>query len=302
LQKCQNEIITNLQAEGWIIEHKIDIKGCPSCFFKKKWDKLVFILGEMDNKIFFFSQEYLKKSVILEKGKGKEIAKEEIKEDMDLKKPQKSDNIEKKLSENFHVLYVVYKNGTTIFEYQFRDKIIDSDLFTGILSAVGEILKEATGNISNIMEISQENLFILFEHENMFSTILVSDSNEPEIRTILKKFNTRFIEIFQEDLEKWTGEISKFKKTIKMVGEIFNINGEMANINTMKVKKDELDEIKEVDHVEHKKEKKSEENFYYYYCENCKQWYKVDYKGVYTCLYCNNNLINKTDIVMKYKK
>jgi hypothetical protein len=169
-QESQDKIINKYLDKGWKIEEQFEIKNCPCFFLKRKNDKIVIIMGIMDNKTYVYSQEFIKSSQSKEKKS-------------DLKKSLKIDSAS--LIEYFHVIYIFYSNGTTIFEHRFKkDKYIDSDLLTSILTAIGEVLKEATGNLNSIQEINQGNLFIIFEHEKLFSTILVSEKNIPEIREL----------------------------------------------------------------------------------------------------------------------
>lgn len=292
-QESQDKIINKYLDKGWKIEEKFEIKNCPSFFLKRKNDKIVIIMGIMDNKTYVYSQEFIKSSQSKEKKS-------------DLKKSLKIDGLS--LIKYFHVIYIFYTNGTTIFEYRFKkDKYIDSDLLTSILTAIGEILKEATGNLNSIQEINQGNLFIIFEHDKLFSTILVSEKNIPAIRDRLKRFNKRFLEVFKDNLTNWTGEISKFNKTNKILEEIYEIDIEEIS----KKEESELETDIEEEDIKTPIEKQQEEidifkivdtELFYYYCENCSQWYKVNFRGKYNCLYCNVKLADMTDNVKKVKE
>jgi hypothetical protein len=292
-QESQDKIINKYLDKGWKIEEQFEIKNCPCFFLKRKNDKIVIIMGIMDNKTYVYSQEFIKSSQSKEKKS-------------DLKKSLKIDSAS--LIEYFHVIYIFYSNGTTIFEHRFKkDKYIDSDLLTSILTAIGEVLKEATGNLNSIQEINQGNLFIIFEHEKLFSTILVSEKNIPEIRDKLKIFNKKFLEAFKDNLINWTGEISKFNKTKGILEEVYEINIDEISkkseseteINTQK---EEL--ITKTEKQENNMDvfKITGEELFYYYCENCSQWYKVNFRGKYSCLYCNSELVDMTDNVKKIKE
>ncbi|MHA1309527.1 MAG: hypothetical protein ACTSQO_01245 [Candidatus Helarchaeota archaeon] len=278
--------------EGWSNIEEFDINNCPIIFLKRDSDKLILILATMDNKTYLYSQLYLK-----EENKDKE--KQNL-----IENSQVSINLGDIL-DHLYALYVFYFNGTTIFEYQFKEQKIDSDLFTSILSAISDVLKEATGNLSNIKEISQENLYIIFEHEKLFSTILLCDINIPNIRIILKEFNNTFLRNFNEYLKNWTGEVSKFKNTINIINDIFKVDKLKDKLNKINTATDKTNNLEQTNYINSPKNSENNnitEKTFYYYCESCKQWYKVNFEGVYSCLYCGNILINKTDFVLKYKQ
>jgi len=275
-------------AENWKIAHRIEIKGCPTIFFKQKENKKAIILASMDNKVFIFSEIYIKEIT-----KTKDISKIGGKS---AQLPRDTD-----LVEFFHVLYVFYKNGSCLFEYQFKEQTIDSDLLTSIFTAIGEVLKEATGNFGNIKEISQENLYILFEHETLFSSILISDRNDESIRLKLKAFNQIFLSKYK--LERWSGEINQFRNATEILTKIFGIKTDenKVNISSYQKKRKATEDIEDIHDIRlmttdiDEISPLIEEKTYYYLCEHCDQWYKVYYEGRYSCIYCNNELINKTD-------
>lgn len=294
-QESQDNLISTYIDKDWKIEDKFNIKGCPTFFLKRENDKIVIIMGIMDNKTYVYSQEFIKSRQTKEKKS-------------DLDNSSKIDS--SSLIKYFHFIYIFYSNGTTIFEHRFKkEKYIDSDLLTSILTAIGEILKEATGNLNSIQEINQGNLFIIFEHEKLFSTILVSEKNIPTIRDKLKRFNKRFLDEFKDNLTNWTGEISKFNKTNKILEEIYGIDieeiskkPELTKEKESNIQKEDLITPTEKEPDEIDVFKIVDEELFYYYCENCSQWYKVNFSGKYNCLYCNATLVDMTDNVKKVKE
>ncbi|MBD3228150.1 MAG: hypothetical protein GF329_08170 [Candidatus Lokiarchaeota archaeon] len=296
IQTNQNDIIKRHEEENWEIDRKIKIKGCPTLYLKKDKNKKIILMAMMDEKIYVFTQMYRIKN------------KKKIQKTKEKKKTKVSG---KDVVKYFHIMYVLYKNGTNIFEYRFRKrKYIDSDLLTSILTAIGEVLKEATGNLSSIREINQGNLYIILEHEKTFSTLLMSDSNKSEIKEYLKKFNQLFIKKYKDDLINWTGEISKFKGTEQIINKLFDISDKSIESTPKKEEKREKQE-EEKEKVGESVDKKErfeplnileEEKYHYYYCISCKQWYKVDYAGQYDCLYCGQRLVDKTENVKKLKE
>ena len=318
IDKCADNLITDLKHNGWQIEKEVEIKDCPTYYLKKDNNKLVFILARMDQKVYYYSQKF-QKTKQLEDVKHKILQQEKKYDDRDLIK-------------YYHSFFIQYKNGTTIFEYIFREQKIDSDLFTSSLSAICDVIKEATGNLTNIKEIVKENLFILIENDELFSTILISETNVPQVRDKLKEFNKKFLKRYENELKNWTGEVNRFKGTIDIIREIFKIEkDDSLKLQTTKqediyVGKEELkkEEPKkeeflksevpsleinegqiEYDEIKNNKtypEPILKENIYYYYCPNCNQWYKVEFKREYNCIYCGNILLDKTDEVKKYQQ
>ncbi|TFF87509.1 MAG: hypothetical protein EU550_03115 [Promethearchaeota archaeon] len=301
MQESQKEIIDTNREDGWEVDKKDTIKGCPVFYLRNDKNKMISLMASMDDKIYVFSQIY-------------KVDKK------DYKKSKKSEKVDKtKVSGTdivryFHVLYILYKNGTNIFEYRFRkEKYIDSDLLTSILTAIEDVLKEATGNLSSIQEINQGNLYIIFEHDKDFSTLLISDNNKTVIKKYLKKFNQLFIKRYNYDLKNWTGEISKFKETEQIIKKLFNIGDKPLEsvdkkVEKLEKEKEKIEEKKKTKDSEGKEEKFEslkilEEEFYYFYCPKCNQWYKVvDYADNYDCLYCGTKLIDKTENVKKLKE
>ncbi|UCC20701.1 MAG: hypothetical protein JSV62_05295 [Promethearchaeota archaeon] len=123
-------------------------------------------------------------------------------------------------------LFVLTKDGLSLYEYSFGVEIQDPALISAMISALTNFVREATGSKKSLRTIDQEDKKVILYHGNHTITALTSEKDLPIIHKRIKKFSETFEQEFGIQLKKWTGETSVFKGAEVIVNKNFPIDVE----------------------------------------------------------------------------
>jgi len=101
-------------------------------------------------------------------------------------------------------------------------RVIDENVFTMVLQAVGSILDELLKK-GEVREIKMDRAVLLIQHNKNFpvASVLVTTKSSKSLRYGLKKFNSEFIDKFKSHFGGMY-EVSRFKKARTLVEEYFD--------------------------------------------------------------------------------
>jgi hypothetical protein len=123
-------------------------------------------------------------------------------------------------------LFVLTKDGLSLYEYSFGIEIQDPALISAMISALTNFVREATGSKKSLRTVDQEDKKVILYHGIYTTTALMSEKDLPIIHKRIKRFSESFEEQFGIQLKKWTGETSLFKGAEVLVNKNFPIDVE----------------------------------------------------------------------------
>ncbi|TFG00441.1 MAG: hypothetical protein EU542_08075 [Promethearchaeota archaeon] len=123
-------------------------------------------------------------------------------------------------------LFVLTKDGLSLYEYSFGIEIQDPALISAMISALTNFVREATGSNKFLRTVDQEDKKVILYHGNKITTALLSEKDLPIIHKRVKRFTEAFEEKFGSILKKWSGEVSAFKQAEVLVNKNFPIDVE----------------------------------------------------------------------------
>jgi hypothetical protein len=123
-------------------------------------------------------------------------------------------------------LFVLTKDGLSIYEYSFGIEIQDPALISAMISALTNFVREATGSKKALRTVDQEDKKVILNHGNYTTIALMSEKDLPIIHKRVKKFTAAFEDQFGLNLKQWSGETTIFKEADVIVNKHFPINVE----------------------------------------------------------------------------
>ncbi len=120
-------------------------------------------------------------------------------------------------------VYVITFDGRCMVEMSFKDVLIDVDLITSALSAVGGLIKESIHSERQLKTIDHADVQILIEYGRYVNAAVIADKETPDLRKRLEHFLAAFERQYQEFIEKWTGDIRPFYEAYKMIERHFGV-------------------------------------------------------------------------------
>jgi hypothetical protein len=123
-------------------------------------------------------------------------------------------------------LFVLTKDGLSLYEYSFGIEIQDPALISAMISALTNFVREATGSKKSLRTVDQEDKKVILYHGIHTTTALMAEKDLPIIHKRIKKFTEAFEEQFGVHLKKWSGETSIFKEAEVIVNKNFPIDVE----------------------------------------------------------------------------
>lgn len=132
-------------------------------------------------------------------------------------------------------LYVVYRDGRTLFQKDFQIENMEPNLVTGFLSAVSMFLSDLVGRISDqdqkvqaleredgrLRIIDREDVKILLEYgKNIYVAAFSTDDLDAireRMRALIKVVELRHDKL----LENWLGDLSHFREILPMIDTLF---------------------------------------------------------------------------------
>ena len=123
-------------------------------------------------------------------------------------------------------LFVLTKDGLSLFEYSFGIEIQDPALISAMISALTNFVREATGSKKSLRTVDQEDKKVILFHGNYTTTALMSGKDLPIIHKRIRKFTEAFEDQFGIYLKNWSGETTAFKGAEVIVNKHFPIDVE----------------------------------------------------------------------------
>ncbi len=123
-------------------------------------------------------------------------------------------------------LFVLTKDGLSLYEYSFGIEIQDPALISAMISALTNFVREATGSKKSLRTIDQEDKKVILYHGMYTTTALMAEKDLPIIHKRIAKFTETFEEQFGINIKKFAGETSIFKGAEVIVNKIFPIDVE----------------------------------------------------------------------------
>ncbi len=123
-------------------------------------------------------------------------------------------------------LFVLTKDGLSLYEYSFGIEIQDPALISAMISALTNFVREATGSKKSLRTVDQEDKKVILYHGVHTTTALMAEKDLPIIHKRIAKFTNAFEEQFGIHIKKFTGETSIFKGAEIIVNKNFPIDVE----------------------------------------------------------------------------
>ncbi len=137
----------------------------------------------------------------------------------------KDDPLDEALAKEVNVkgIYVISQDGRCLFEMSFKDILIDVDLITSALSAVGSLIRESIHSEKRLKTIDHGDVKILIEYGKNVNAAIISDKETPDIRKRLEDFLMVFERFYAKQLSQWAGDIRPFYGAYKLIEIYFGV-------------------------------------------------------------------------------
>ncbi len=139
-------------------------------------------------------------------------------------------------------LFILTKDGLSLYEYSFGIEIQDPALISGMIAALTNFVREATGSKKALRTVDQEDKKVLLFHGNYTTTALLGEKDLPIIHKRIRKFSEAFEDRFGTHLKSWKGETTLFKEAEIIVTKYFPIDVEEQVIRGVRAKLTEFRE------------------------------------------------------------
>jgi hypothetical protein len=133
-------------------------------------------------------------------------------------------------------LFVLTKDGLSLYEYSFGIEIQDPALISAMISALTNFVREATGSKKSLRTVDQEDKKVILYHGTHTTTALMAEKDLPIIHKRIARFTQAFEEKFGIHIKKFTGETSIFKEAEVIVNKNFPIDVESQIIRGVRGK------------------------------------------------------------------
>ncbi|MHA1265646.1 MAG: MFS transporter [Candidatus Helarchaeota archaeon] len=136
-----------------------------------------------------------------------------------------TDSLEEALAKEVDVkgIYVISQDGRTMAEMSFKDVLIDVDLITSALSAVGDLIKESIHSEKRLKTIDHGDVKILIEYGGYVNSAIITDKETKDLRARLKEFLYLFETNYREYIDHWSGDVRPFFEAYKLMEKYFGI-------------------------------------------------------------------------------
>ncbi|MFX0188396.1 MAG: hypothetical protein ACFE8A_11750 [Candidatus Hodarchaeota archaeon] len=121
-------------------------------------------------------------------------------------------------------LFVISKEGLSLYGYMFGVEYQDPELISGMISAITSFVKEATGSKQLLRTIDQEDKKVILYHGQFCTSALLSEKDLPIIHKRVEKFTDAFEARYRKKLLHWKGDIRIFKNSDDIVAKFFPID------------------------------------------------------------------------------
>lgn len=143
-------------------------------------------------------------------------------------------------------LFILTKDGLSLYEYSFGIEIQDPALISGMIAALTNFVREATGSKKSLRTVDQEDKKVILYHGKSTTTALLGEKDLPIIHKRIRKFSEAFEDRFGIHLKSWKGETTLFKEAEVIVTKYFPIDVEEQVVRGVRAKLIEFRERLEV--------------------------------------------------------
>jgi hypothetical protein len=133
-------------------------------------------------------------------------------------------------------LFVLTKDGLSLYEYSFGIEIQDPALISGMIAALTQFVREATGSKKALRTVDQEDKKVLLFHSSYTTTALLAEKDLPIIHKRIKSFAEEFETTFKKNIKLFSGEVSAFKSANVIVNKYFPLDVEEQVIRGVREK------------------------------------------------------------------
>jgi len=133
-------------------------------------------------------------------------------------------------------LFVLTKDGLSLYEYSFGIEIQDPALISGMIAALTQFVREATGSKKSLRTVDQEDKKVLLYHANYTTIALLTEKDLPIIHKRIRSFAEEFEAAFHKHIKSFSGEISAFKGANVIVNKYFPLDVEEQVIRGVREK------------------------------------------------------------------
>jgi len=150
-------------------------------------------------------------------------------------------------------LFVLTKDGVSLYEYSFGIEIQDPALISAMIAALTNFVREATGSKKALRTVDQEDKKVILYHGDYVTVALLSEKDLPIIHKRIKNFTESFEEQYGIHLKNWSGETTMFKGTEILLSKEFPLDVEEQIVRGVKQKlldfRQQLDLLKDPAHI-----------------------------------------------------
>ena len=150
-------------------------------------------------------------------------------------------------------LFVLTKDGVSLYEYSFGIEIQDPALISAMIAALTNFVREATGSKKALRTVDQQDKKVLLYHGDYVTVALLAEKDLPIIHKRIKRFTESFEEQYGIHLKGWSGETTMFKGTEILLSKEFPLDVEEQVIRGVKQKllefRQQLDLLKDPAHI-----------------------------------------------------
>jgi len=150
-------------------------------------------------------------------------------------------------------LFVLTKDGVSLYEYSFGIEIQDPALISAMIAALTNFVREATGSKKALRTVDQEDKKVILYHGDYVTVALLSEKDLPIIHKRIKNFTEAFEAQYGTHLKGWKGETTIFKGTEAILSKQFPLDVEEQIIRGVKQKlldfRQQLDLLKDPAHI-----------------------------------------------------
>ncbi|NHI94419.1 MAG: MFS transporter [Candidatus Lokiarchaeota archaeon] len=120
-------------------------------------------------------------------------------------------------------IFIVTQDGRCMVDATFKGISVETDLITGALSAVGDLIKESVHSQKQLKTIDQEDVKIMISYGDHVNACLIADKETKELRERLDKFLDLFEDKYKDYVVEWSGALRPFMGAYKIIEEIFGV-------------------------------------------------------------------------------
>ncbi len=150
-------------------------------------------------------------------------------------------------------LFVLTKDGVSLYEYSFGIEIQDPALISAMIAALTNFVREATGSKKALRTVDQQDKKVILYHGDYVTVALLAEKDLPIIHKRIKRFTESFEEQYGTHLKGWRGETSIFKGTEILLNREFPLDVEEQVVRGVKEKlldfRQQLDSLKDPAHI-----------------------------------------------------